>query len=165
MVKGGVRVEAQIKGGPASPGGPLEVELQVTNSAVGHKFPTYITPKVFVRAVLLGETGSVLPGTRQEAIIGRDVRSDSGQWKEYFDTRVSPGESFKHTFKWTRPLQARKVRAWVEVHPDYFYHVHFYPAYLSGGGLSSEGKKLIERALRESGNTPYILYEKLIPLS
>ncbi|MEE9145088.1 MAG: multiheme c-type cytochrome [Candidatus Binatia bacterium] len=165
MVKGGVRVEARINGAPTAPGGPIEVELQVTNSAVGHMFPTYITPKVFVRAVLMDKTGSALPGTQQESVIGRDVRADTGQWKEYFDTRISPGESFRHTFKWTRPLQARKVRAWVEVHPDYFYHVHFYPAYLNGGSLSPEGKKLVEKALSESGRTPYIIFEKLIPLS
>ncbi|MCH7569057.1 MAG: ammonia-forming cytochrome c nitrite reductase subunit c552 [Deltaproteobacteria bacterium] len=165
MVKGGVRIEAQIKGGPTSPDGPLEVEVEVTNAAVGHKFPSYITPKVFVRAVLLGESGSVLPGTQQEATIGWDVRSDTGQWKEYFDTRVAPGKSFRHTFKWARTLQAQVVRVWIEVHPDYFYNVHFYPAYLNGGGLSPEGRKLVEKALSESGRTSYILFEKRIPLN
>lgn len=165
MVKGGVRIEAQIKGTMTGFSSPLEVEVQVTNAAVGHKFPSYVTPKVFVRAVLLGETGSVLPGTQQETVIGWDVRSEGGQWKEYFDTRVAPGESFRHNFKWTRPLQARRVRVWVEVHPDHFYHVHFYPAYLSGGRLSPEGKKLVEKALRESGRTSYILFEKSIPLN
>ncbi len=165
MVRGGVRVEAQIKGAPSGPGGPLEVDIQVTNAAVGHKFPSYVTPKVFVRAVRLGETRSVLPGTQRETIIGWDVRSEGGQWKEYFDTRVAPGESFRHTFKWTRPLQAQKVRAWVEVHPDYFYHVQFYPAYLSGGGLSLESRRLVAEALRESGRTSYTLFEKRIPLN
>ncbi len=165
MVRGGVRVEARINGAPTAPGGPLEVEVKVTNAAVGHKFPTYITPRVFVRAVLMDETGSALPGTQQESVIGRDVRSDTGQWKEYFDTRVSPGESFRHTFKWTRPLQAQKVRAWVEVHPDYFYNVHFYPSYLNGGSLSPEGRKLVEKALSESGRTSYILFDKRIPLN
>ncbi|MFQ5850954.1 MAG: multiheme c-type cytochrome [Candidatus Binatia bacterium] len=164
MVKEGVRVEARIKGPPAGLGGPLEVEVQVTNAAVGHRFPSYVTPKVFVRAALLGEGGEILPQTEQETVIGWDARADTGQWREYFDTRVAPGETFRHSFKWTHTLQAKKVRAWIEVHPDHFYHVRFYPAYLSGGNLSPEGRRLMEKALEDSGRTPYILFDKTIPL-
>lgn len=138
--------------------------MEVTNAAVGHKFPTYTTPKVFVRAALLDDRVKILPGTNQERIIGWDARFDGGEWKEYFDTRIPPGEKSQNIFRWNLPPQARKVRAWVEVQPDHFYHVHFYPAYLKGESLSPEGRKLIERALEDSGSTPYILFEEILPL-
>ncbi len=164
-VKGGIRIEAHLKKAAPRSGNPLELSVQVTNAAVGHKFPTYITPKVFVRAGLLDQRGKILPGTSQERIIGRDARFEGGEWKEYFDTRISPGQTSEENFRWSRPAAAKKIRAWVEVYPDYFYHVYFYPAYLKDKNLSPEGRKLIEKALKESGSTSYKLFEEQIPLN
>ncbi len=164
-VTGGVRIETHLPKGAATSGSPLELSVEVTNAAVGHKFPTYITPKVFVRAELLDNSGRVLPGTNQERTIGWDARFDGREWKEFFDTRIPPGEKSQKNFKWTRPALAKKVRAWVEVHPDHFYHVYFYPAYLQGDNLSPEGRKLIEKALKDSGSTSYVIFEELIPLN
>ena len=153
-----------MAGTGGGPGGEVRLNLHVINAAVGHKFPSYITPKIFVRAELLDPSGKGLPGTRQEAVIGWDARFEAGEWKEYFDTRVLPGEKFSKVFQWQESKGARKIRAWVEVHPDHFYHVHFYPAYLQGSNLSPEGRRLIETALRESGESVYILYEKISDL-
>ncbi|NIO11325.1 MAG: hypothetical protein GTO40_26245 [Deltaproteobacteria bacterium] len=161
MVKGGVRVEAKLKDVPEN----IQVEVKVTNAAVGHKFPTYITPKVFVRAELHSETGDVVTGSQREAIIGWDARAEGGQWREYFDTRIPPGQSSSHAFQWPRSKGVKYVRAWVEVHPDHFYHVHFYPAYLSSGALSPEGRRLIEKAREESGRTTFMIFDERIPLS
>ena len=163
-VKNGVRIEAQVRQLPVNPGSPLELNVEVTNAAVGHKFPTYITPKVFVRAALLDSRGKTLPGTEQEKIIGWDARFEGGEWKEFFDTRIPRGETSEKTFRWILPTQAKKTRTWVEVHPDHFYHVYFYPAYLESRDLSPEGRKLVEQALQDSGRTPYILFDKTIPL-
>lgn len=163
-VKGGVRIEAKMHQPRSTPGSPLELTVEVTNAAVGHKFPTYLTPKVFVRAALLDNTGKSLSGTQKEWIIGWDVRSEGGGWKEYFDTRIPPGAKSQKSFRWTLPTQAKKIRVWIEVHPDHFYHVYFYPAYLRGGNLTSEGRKLVEKALQESGRTSYLLFERIIPL-
>ena len=163
-VKGGVRIEVQVKKAPLRPGDSLELAVEVVNAAVGHKFPTYITPKVFVRATLLDNSGRSLPGTRQEKIIGWDARFEDGRWKEYFDTRIPPGEKFQETFRWTPPPQAKEIRSWVEVHPDHFYHVHFYPEFLKSQDLTPKGRKLIEKALQDSGRTSYILFERIIPL-
>lgn len=164
-VSGGVRIEAHLKKEASNGGSPLELTVEVTNAAVGHKFPTYVTPKVFVRAGLLDRAGKILGGTLQEKIIGWDVRSENGEWKEYFDTRILPGESFRQVFRWRPVPQAKQLRAWVEVHPDHFYHVYFYPAHLKSGDLSPQGRKLIEQALQESGRTRYILFEKLLALN
>lgn len=160
MVKGALRVEARAEPGSLSRGKPLKLTMEVTNAAVGHKFPTYSTPKAFVRAVLLDESGKSVPGTQQEKIIGWDARFEGGEWKEYFDTRIPPGENFQAIFRWNGSSAAKKIRAWVEVHPDHFYNVHFYPAYLKGEDLSPEGRRLIEKALQESGRSSYIVFER-----
>src|SRR5713226_9097079 len=163
-VKGGVRVETHLKKPDSTAQNSLELSVEVTNAAVGHRFPTYLTPKVFVRAALSDKQGKILPGTTRERIIGWDVRFENGEWKEYFDTRIAPGETSENRFRWSRPAGAEKVRTWIEVYPDHFYHVHFYPAYLKGENLSSEGRKLIENASKDSGTTPYILFEESIPM-
>ncbi len=163
-VKGGVRMEAQIKTQSFRPGDALELSLAVVNGAVGHKFPTYITPKVFVRAALLDSRGKALSGTEQEKIIGWDARFEDGEWKEYFDTRIPPGEQFQQTFRWKLSPEAKKIRAWVEVHPDHFYHVHFYPVFLKNQQLTPQARKLIEKALQESGSSSYILFDETLAL-
>ena len=163
-VKGGVRIEVRLIQPYLRPKTPIELAVEVTNSAVGHKFPTYVTPKIFVRAQLLNEKGQALPGTQQEKVIGWDARFEDGNWREYFDTRIPPGEKSHNIFRWPPHTEAKKVTAWVEVHPDHFYHVHFYPAYLKGGGLSPEGRKLIENALQDSGQSSYTLFSETIPL-
>ncbi len=163
-VKSGVRVEVQLRQPtPLSRSSSVEVSIVVVNSAVGHRFPTYITPKVFVRAALLDSSEKPLPDTQQEKVIGWDARFESGEWKEYFDTRLSPGEKFNALFHWSRTEHARAVRAWVEVHPDHFYHVYFYPRYLESSNLSPMGRQLIEKALRESSRT-FVLYEEKLAL-
>jgi Cytochrome c552 len=159
-VKGGIQFKATLEETDSRGKAKVAATIEVTNSAVGHKFPSYTTPKVFLRASLVDSMGKILPGTLKQYTIGWDVRFEDDEWKEYFDTRLSPGESFKQRFEWALPSKADKVRVWLEVHPDHFYHVHFYPAYLKRTNLSAEGRKLVERALEESGKTPYILYEE-----
>ena len=164
-VKGGVRVEAHLsKPVTAKPAKLVEISVDVLNSAVGHKFPTYITPKIFVRTALLDGSNKTVPGTQQERIIGWDARFEGGEWKEYFDTRISPGDKFTATFRWPKLAGAKKIRAWVEVHPDHFYHVHFYPSYLKNADLSPDGRRLIQKALADSSGT-YLLYNETFAIN
>jgi len=160
-VKEGVRIEAELKK-PAS-GGPLELFVVMTNAAVGHKFPTYITPKVFVRAAFVDDRGRVVKGTMQEKIIGWGVRFEGGEWRERFDTRIPPGKKAESIFRWDAPIEAKTVRAWVEVYPDDFYHNHFYPAYLQSESISASGRRLIRKALEDSEYS-YLLFEKTMLL-
>jgi hypothetical protein len=163
-VKGGVKIEVRLLQPYAKAKSPIELAVEVTNSAVGHKFPTYVTPKIFVRAQLLNEKGETLPGTQQEKVIGWDARFEDGKWREHFDTRIPPGERSHNIFRWPPHGEAKRITAWVEVHPDHFYHVHFYPAYLKGGDVSPEGRKLIEKALQDSGRSSYTLFSETIAL-
>jgi len=163
-VKGGIQFKARLHEPKPHADKTVTVAVEVVNSAVGHKFPTYTTPKVFVRAGLLDSLDKPLPGTQQERIIGWDARFEDGEWKEFFDTRLAPGKTFAEQFQWKLPPSAAKVRVWIEVHPDHFYHVYFYPPHLKRTDLSAVGRKLVERALDESGKTPYILYDEVLPL-
>ena len=163
-VQGAVRFTPELHEQNSPVGGTATVTVAVVNAAVGHKFPTYITPKIFVRAVLLNAHGMPLPGSQQEQVIGWDVRFVGGEWKEFFDTRIAPGGKFQHQFQWPRSQQAASMRVWVEVHPDHFYHVHFYPAHLQRTDLSPIGRRLIERALDDSGRSVYTLYDRVLPL-
>jgi hypothetical protein len=162
-VRSAVRFEVRLLEEKTT-GGEVRLEVTLTNAAVGHRFPTYVTPKVFVRAALLDARGRALPGTEGEGVVGWDARFENGQWKEYFDTRLDPGQAYRRTFAWTAPAAARAVRAWVEVHPDHFYHVHFYPAYLERKDLPPQTRRLIERALQESGRSSYLLFERTLRL-
>ena len=163
-VKGGITFKASLAPMDPSDKSKVAARVEVINSTVGHKFPTYITPKVFLRAALIDSAERVLPGTEKQQTIGWDVRFEEGEWKERFDTRIPPGQRLKHRFAWAQPGKADKVRVWLEVQPDHFYHVHFYPAHLRRTDLSTEGRKLIERALDESGKTVYTIYDQVLPL-
>lgn len=163
-VKNGVQIDAYLDQPKSWTKQMIIAIAKITNSAVGHKFPTYVTPKIFVRAALLDGRNKPLPGTQQERVIGWDVRFEDGAWKELFDTRIDPGKTLAQKYQWQFRPDAAKVRLWVEVHPDHFYHVYFYPAHLKRGDLSADGRKLIERALEESGRTPYLLFEEILPL-
>jgi hypothetical protein len=163
-VRGAVRFEAKIHQRPAGSEPALRIAVDVVNAAVGHNFPSYVTPKVFIRGALLDGSGKTIPATEQERVIGWDARFEDGKWQERFDTRIAPGQKFTAQFEWASPAGAKKVRVWVEVHPDHFYHHEFYPAYLKDDSLSPEGRKLIEKARIDSGRTPYILFEKVVTL-
>jgi hypothetical protein len=163
-VKSGVRMDIQVEERPPASKDALAIVVRVANAAVGHKFPTYVTPKVFVRAELLDKASQRLSGTRKESVIGWDARHEAGSWKEYFDTRIPAGETYSARFRWKVPAEARTVRVWMEIHPDHFYHEYFYPAYLKRKGISPEARKLIETALAESGRSRYTLFEEKLAL-
>src|SRR6058998_2503565 len=75
---------------PPHAAGTVAARLVVENSGVGHRFPTYVTPLVLLRAELVDAAGRALAGTRVERRIGREVTLDLE--REVSDTRLAPGE-------------------------------------------------------------------------
>ncbi len=65
--------------------------LSLTSTEVGHRFPTYVTPRVVMEAIQLDSLNQQIPVTRQEQIVARQVSLDLSQ--ELFDTRLAPGET------------------------------------------------------------------------
>ena len=88
MVKSGVQVSLALDRARYRPGQSLRATVTVASVRVGHYFPTYVTPQVVVRAVLVGPDGSPVDGTIKEGIIGRQVPLDLS--REIADTRIPP---------------------------------------------------------------------------
>src|SRR5262249_57279904 len=59
MVRGGLTISVVED---ARPAGVLRARLVVENSGVGHRFPTYVTPLVVLRAGLVDAAGRPVPG-------------------------------------------------------------------------------------------------------
>ncbi|MEJ2130353.1 MAG: multiheme c-type cytochrome [Gammaproteobacteria bacterium] len=159
-VAGAVEIHATMPSAELMEGDVVAVTITVANTGVGHYFPTYVTPKVFLRGELLREDGTVMPATIQQAVIGREVPLDLSQ--EVFDTRIAPGEERSVTYEQRVPPGAEQLRVTVEVHPDHFYH-RFFEAVLAGGG-GGEGRALLEQALADTEASKFTLYQDVFAL-
>ena len=135
---------------------PDGAEFRLTNSGVGHAFPTYITPRVVMRAVALDGTGQPLSGTSASHVIQRVVRFVGGRWIEESDSRLLPGTSAVLRLPW--PPSGR-VRMWLEVAPDDFYDHEVYDALMQQLAPGSAAAHLIAKADRRAETSAYRLFE------
>ncbi|MBW2712476.1 MAG: thioredoxin family protein [Deltaproteobacteria bacterium] len=97
----------------------LKATLVIANQKVGHMFPTYVTPRVFLSVWQADAEGLEIPATRVDAVIGREI--DFSTWSEVFDTRIAPGESVKLDYALERHPSARELVSRVTVDPDFHY--------------------------------------------
>ncbi len=141
-------------------GDRLEASLVLLNSDVGHAFPTYVTPRVFLEMFQADAAGAELADTRVEAAIGREV--DFARGVEIFDTRVLPGESVKLEYALARAEAARELVARVRVDPDYHYRGVFES--LLPTLSDAEALALIREAARRAESSAYVLEEIRRPL-
>ncbi len=161
MVQQGVTITVKMPDQPLDKGDQLTATIVVANSGVGHHFPTYLTPKVFVRAVLVDANGKWVEGSKQEAIIGREVTLNLSQ--ELYDTRIPSGDSVAINYQQRVSKAGLSLKVSVVVEPDHFY-ARFYRSLLAGDGISAKGRELLEEALEEAEASPYTLYETVQPL-
>jgi hypothetical protein len=87
MVRRAVDVELVERRG----GDGLGLSLVVRNRDVGHAFPTYVTPRIFLEMWQEDASGRMLEATRIQAVIAREVNLELGT--ELLGTRLAPGES------------------------------------------------------------------------
>jgi hypothetical protein len=160
MVRAGVTVSLAPVAPRVRRGQRLGVTLTVRNTGVGHAFPTYVTPRVVLRAELVDELGETIAGTRVEQTIERHVATDLS--KELRDTRLAPGQSASLVYRRTVDPRAARVRFRVVVEPDAFY-TRFFETVLKeniaemGAG---RGRALIAAALEETRRSPFVLFER-----
>jgi len=133
-------------------------ELTLTSKWIGHAFPTYVTPKVVIRAEALDGDGKPLRRWQWEMI--REVYYDQG-WKERRDTRLMPGESREFVVK-ELPKRSLRVQFVVEVIPDYFYKGVYQG--LLAGDLEADAEMLIRQAVKQADANDYILFEGSVRL-
>ena len=160
MVKSGVRVSLALDRPRYRAGQPLRATVTVASVRVGHYFPTYVTPQVVVRALLVGPDGSPVEGTTEERVIGRQVPLDLS--REIADTRIPPGGRF--ALRYGRPLDRAglTLRVTVTVYPDHFYTAFFAALLETGAG---DGEALIREALEATRRSPFEIFARDVPLT
>lgn len=158
MVKSGVRVSLALDRTRYRPGQRLRATVTVASVNVGHYFPTYVTPQVVVRAVLLGRNREPIAETAQEGIIGRQVPLDLS--REIADTRIPPGGRF--VLRYDRALEGPglALRVTVTVYPDHFY-TGFFATLLETGAGEAE----IREALEATRRSPFEIFARDVPLT
>ena len=160
MVRSGLTITATASAPRARPGETARATLSVTSTRVGHAFPTYVTPRVILRAELLDAAERVVAGSRAEKVIAREVALDLS--REVFDTRLSPGRTAVLQYRRRIEAPGMRVRLSVVVEPDAFYTKLFEALLRQGAG---RGEAQIRAALEASRRSPFIVFERELPLS
>ncbi len=160
MVRSGLTIAATADAPRARLGETATATLSVTSTRVGHAVPTYVTPRVLLRAELLDAAGQVVAGSRAEKVIAREVALDLS--REVFDTRLSPGRTAVLQYRRRIETPGMRVRLSVIVEPDAFY-TRFFEALLRQG--AGRGEAQIRAALEASRRSPFTVFEKELPLS
>jgi hypothetical protein len=119
------------------------IRFEITNTGVGHAFPTYITPKAIMHVVALDDAGAPRPETLRSHELVRKVRWQQDHWVELSDTRLFPGQSAVIEFAWNGNDH---VEAWIEVFPDYFYEDEVFPGLLKVLPPNGDARQLISKA-------------------
>lgn len=132
----------------------------IKNSGVGHHFPTYVTPRVYMNIFQQDAKGELVSGTFRQMLIARELPVDLSE--ESFDTRIPAGDSVVLIYDVPRqPTTAKLVfRVWVS--PDEFYN-RFFEAVLSDN-IPTPGRGELEEALANTIASTYLLYESVIAL-
>jgi len=161
MVKQGVTIRLVLDNGRNRVGEEVQATITLTNSGVGHYFPTYVTPKILIGMELVDEAGLRVPGSFEQERIGRDATLDLR--KELFDTRIPPGKT--HTFRYVRPIDrpGLKLKASVVVAPDDFY-IKFFEAILPRA-RAKQARAWLKQALGEARESSYILFKEEVDVS
>jgi len=160
MVRSGLSIEVAAPRSRAGAGDNVDVGLTVRSVRVGHAFPTYVTPKVVLRAELVDATGAVIEGSREERVIAREIALDLS--REISDTRLLPGQSATLRYRRKLPAAGISARLSVVVYPDAFY-TGFYEVLLRQG--AGRGAAQIREALEATRRSPFEVFRRVVPLS
>jgi hypothetical protein len=134
-----------------------KARFEITNTGVGHAFPTYATPTVIMFAVALDTGGTPRADTLRSRVIARHLRWDGDQWHELSDTRLLPGQSAAIELPWNG---YDRVRVWLEVLPDDHYESEVYPDHLARlAPDDGESMRLIAKARADAAVSRFRLFE------
>ncbi len=161
MVKNGVTIRLALDKARYRVGEEVRATITLTNSGVGHYFPTYVTPKILIGMELVDDAGARVAGSFQQERIGRDATLDLR--KELFDTRIPPGKT--HTFQYARVINSPglKLKASIVVSPDDFY-IKFFEAMIPRA-RTKQARAWLEQALGEARESSYILFKEEVNVS
>lgn len=147
MVASGLTARFSVSAGGA--------HFALTNSGVGHAFPTYITPRIEMRGMAIDSNGREVPETAVGYLIQRVVAFTDRGWVERSDTRLLPEQAATLTLPWQGYA---KAKLWLEVSPDDFYDAQVYDALLTKLASDSAAAMLLARADRAAQAGNYRLF-------
>jgi hypothetical protein len=159
MVMSGVEIALTTDRPRYRPGEHVTATLTVANTGVGHYFPTYVTPRVVLRAELIDSAGRTVPGSARETVIGREVPIDLS--REIADTRIAPGGQFALEYRHALDRPGLLLRVNATVYPDHFY-TGFFQSMLSSSG---DGTAQLRQALAASRRSAFTIFERDVPLT
>lgn len=160
MVRAGLTITAEAGAARYRVGDTAIVTLRIASTAVGHAFPTYVTPRVVAAIEVVDAAGRAVEGSRVETVIGREVSLDLS--RELSDTRLSPGQSASLVYRGRVERPGLRARASVTVYPDAFY-TRFFEALLAQG--AGQGAPEIRQALEQARRSSFRLFDTELPLS
>jgi hypothetical protein len=160
MVRSGLTITVATDRSAYRIGDTVLATLTLASTRVGHRFPTYVTPRVVVSGELVDGAGAVLAGSRRETLIAREVTLDLS--REVFDTRLAPGERLVFEYRHALPAAGLTLRLEVTVHPDHFY-VGFFEAILAQG--AGKGTAAIREALGAARGSSFKAFVREVPLT
>ncbi|WP_298135395.1 multiheme c-type cytochrome [Acidiferrobacter sp.] len=150
----------RFRAGPAPSGRAITARLVITNSGVGHDFPTYTTPEV-VAALWQRCATHICRGTLRRLVIGRRISLNLKH--QYFDTRIKAGQSRTLSYDVARAPKATGLAARITVYPDAAY-VRFFRAYLVRYRLTAAERHTIRQALLRDEHSSYVLWQANRPV-
>ncbi len=162
FVKAGMTVDAELRALGAGFMEPVMATLTVTNTGVGHRMPTYTTPRIVLVIEQIDAQGEAIEGTRQEGVIGREVGPMLDN--EVYDTRLFPDESFSMVYEADRHPEAANLDARVEVWPDEAYTRAYRIWTEKRPEDYPKGLPLLEEALQNSIDSRYIAWEQTVTI-
>jgi hypothetical protein len=160
MVKSGVEISLKTDRPRYRVGEEVQATLTIANTRVGHYFPTYVTPRVVVRADLLDAKGQLVPGSREERAIGREVSLDLS--REIADTRIPPEARFTLPYRRRLDRAGLTLHVSVTVYPDHFYTGFFKSLLANSAGA---GTAKLREALESTRRSSFVIFKREVPLT
>lgn len=135
--------------------------LTLRSTRIGHRFPTYIVPRITLKGSLLDSMGQPILGGEQQWIIQRQMAPEDG-WQELSDTRIKPGQTAQVTVPWqVGNLKGTQIHFQIIIDPDHYYREYVYSSLLKSM-QPGPGKDMIMRADAEARRNRYILFDQVI---
>lgn len=135
--------------------GLYSVKAEIKSIGVGHMFPTYVVPKIYLRFyAITKEKKRIL---LDESIVGRYVNTDLNE--EYFDTRIKPNGTLMVQFDYLPKNKIQEFLWEIEVNPDEQYVRSFEEQLVTKADIiSKQTKKMLQESLLEKKNSRYLLF-------
>ncbi|MDA8362893.1 MAG: hypothetical protein M0Z84_03520, partial [Gammaproteobacteria bacterium] len=159
MVRHGLRISLRVTRVDDT---AAEARAVVRSVAIGHDFPTYLVPKVYVTLFAIGPDGRDAREIARQ-VIGRSVNLQLTH--EFFDTRIPPGgRSVLTAHLALKPLPATQVRLRIEVSPGAHYEHLFRHELRHSRRYDKTTVAILRQALAQTIAARYQLLDLAVPV-